>query len=420
MNELYKKICSVFISNIFSLIIAAFSLYILAKGLGAQNRGIYAALLVVPYIIIALSEGGVRQASISLIGSGEYNISKVFKTVDLFNYISGFIGFILCFFILYGLYLNEYSIQFLVLSSLIVPLSVKYNSYRGFFLGLEDIKTFNISTWLNKLIVFIILISFYYFEIINIEVALFSVCIGLFISVVYCEFNIRKKLIKEDLIFSSELLFKMLKIGFLFAVAYFLIQINYKVDVIFLKKLSTESQVGQYSVAVQIAEMVWQLPTAALTVLMSRSANDKQKKRMHDTLIKTSRVIFWLTLICIVFVLLLSSFFSVIVFGMQYQDLTNILILLAPGLVLASFFKTLNAYFAGTGRPQPAIIAMTFSVLINILLNAMLIPKYGSFGAAIASTISYTVMALLIASIFKRESGNTWFDFFKIKISDIR
>lgn len=420
MNEIYKKICSVFISNMFSLIIAALSLFILARGLGADDRGVYASLLVVPYIIIALSEGGVRQASISLIGNGEYKISNIFKTVDLFNYISGLIGFCVCFITLYYLYQDEYSTKLLLLSSLIVPLSVKYNSYRGFFLGLEDIKTFNISTWFNKIVVFFILLLAFISEVINLNIALISVSIGLFLSVIYCEYNIRKQLVSSELIFSYSLLIKMLKVGFLFAIAYFLIQINYKVDIIFLKKLSSESQVGQYSVAVQIAEMVWQLPTAALTVLMSRSANDKQKQRMYGTLVKTSRMIFWITFLCVFFVVIFSHLFSLKVFGVEYSDLTNILIYLAPGLVLASFFKTLNAYFAGTGRPQPAILAMSFSVFINIIFNVLLIPYYGAFGAAIASSISYTLMSLLITHIFKKESGHSWFEFFKLKLNDIK
>jgi Na+-driven multidrug efflux pump len=53
------------------------------------------------------------------------------------------------------------------------------------------------------------------------------------------------------------------------------------------------------------------------------------------------------------------------------------------------------------------LVTQAFSVLLNILLNLWLIPRYGILGAAWASLVSYSCEAVLITSVFVSGSGRT-------------
>jgi O-antigen/teichoic acid export membrane protein len=59
---------------------------------------------------------------------------------------------------------------------------------------------------------------------------------------------------------------------------------------------------------------------------------------------------------------------------------------------------------AGKGKPWIALKAMIPALIINIILNIILIPEKGANGAAIASTISYSIAAILFTFFYSKTS----------------
>jgi O-antigen/teichoic acid export membrane protein len=54
-------------------------------------------------------------------------------------------------------------------------------------------------------------------------------------------------------------------------------------------------------------------------------------------------------------------------------------------------------YFAANGMPAFTILSPAFALVVNVALNAVLIPRWGAVGAAGASSIAYALM--LAASV---------------------
>jgi Na+-driven multidrug efflux pump len=75
---------------------------------------------------------------------------------------------------------------------------------------------------------------------------------------------------------------------------------------------------------------------------------------------------------------------------------------LLPGVLLLTIFKVMNMDLAGKGKPWISMYAMLPALIINIVLNIVLIPNFGANGAAIASTISYSVAALLFLFFYSK------------------
>jgi peptidoglycan biosynthesis protein MviN/MurJ (putative lipid II flippase) len=46
------------------------------------------------------------------------------------------------------------------------------------------------------------------------------------------------------------------------------------------------------------------------------------------------------------------------------------------------------------------------TLVLNIALNLALVPSFGARGAAVASTISYILIFILVAALFRKRTGN--------------
>src|SRR5699024_6855625 len=83
---------------------------------------------------------------------------------------------------------------------------------------------------------------------------------------------------------------ELFKRGIAFALALFILTLNYKIDILFLEKMVTSAEVGIYSVGTSLAELIWQLPAAISLVLFARSANSKSDNEAHQRSAKLLRM----------------------------------------------------------------------------------------------------------------------------------
>ena len=81
--------------------------------------------------------------------------------------------------------------------------------------------------------------------------------------------------------------------------------------------------------------------------------------------------------------------------------------------VLVQYFNSL-----GVPRLIPAFWVMT--LIVNLALNLSLIPLYGARGAAISSTISYTMIFFLVSIYFFRRTGNHFAHAFVLTGEELR
>ena len=56
-------------------------------------------------------------------------------------------------------------------------------------------------------------------------------------------------------------------------------------------------------------------------------------------------------------------------------------------------------------RQAVNIVVQTTALTVNVVLNLLLIPRYGVVGAAVASSATYLLVGTMIAIVFIRHSG---------------
>lgn len=173
-------------------------------------------------------------------------------------------------------------------------------------------------------------------------------------------------------------------------------------DTLLLGILSSASAVGVYSVGVSFSELMWHLPQTVAAALTARAYQED-----HVTGVALTTTITRLTtaMMLVVTVLLAIAIrpLVVAVFGPAFAPAAIVFMLLAPGIFVTGISNPLAAYLSTRGTLFPGVSSL--SVMANLALNAVLIPRYSFYGAAIASTITYTVSALYIIGVFRRSSN---------------
>ena len=172
-----------------------------------------------------------------------------------------------------------------------------------------------------------------------------------------------------------------------------------------------------YSVGVNIAEFILLASQSIALVAYSRIShkNDyEHAKKITITLTKFSFLVtFGITLI----MLLLPSGVFGLVFGREFSPVNGILLTMCPGIIAFGTAIIIFNFFAGIGKNQVNVIAAFAGLCVNVFVSYLLIPPYGPYGAGIAASASFILMAIVLTGVFLKQTG-TRIEEFMIHKSD--
>jgi len=103
----------------------------------------------------------------------------------------------------------------------------------------------------------------------------------------------------------------------------------------------------------------------------------------------------------------LSQWIVILLYSTEYLPTVKPLQVLLPGVVALAASRVLSHDIAGRGRPILNSYVSVAGLVVNVVLNLSLIPKYGVEGAAWATTASYTTMWGLTLGFYCSLSRNT-------------
>jgi len=165
------------------------------------------------------------------------------------------------------------------------------------------------------------------------------------------------------------------------------------------------AQVGLYSVAVSLAELPRNIAMAVSTVLLPKiSAADHATNRRNVP--RVSRMLIALN-IAFAVVLVATAYPLIILFyGRAFAGSYLPFAILLPGVVFAGVWNVFSTEMVGTGRPLRLSMFSGFTLVLNVVLNAIAIPRWGIVGAAATSGITYSLLALLLILDYRSRHGD--------------
>lgn len=179
-------------------------------------------------------------------------------------------------------------------------------------------------------------------------------------------------------------------------------------DAIFISQFLSIRELGIYSVATQINGIVLQLPTLAGSIVLPLFITLQKESRNEKTLDYFRNVLPSMTLLwgmgCTA--LAFVAYFAVpMVFGMEFQgaSLPFWILLTATSIslpALVGYFPLVHSVSA----TYISLVGASFSAIVNVVANLILIPKYGLMGCAWATALSYLINVVVTSILLKRDA----------------
>lgn len=192
---------------------------------------------------------------------------------------------------------------------------------------------------------------------------------------------------------SSEKARKLLSQGWIIFLGSIFAVIYLKIDQVMLKWMIGNEEVGIYAVASQLSEAWYFIPTAIVASFFPKliKLREENEEIFNNKLQKLFNLLFILAFIVAILVSLFAKPIILLFFGEVYLESASILII----HIWAALFIFMRAAFSKWILIENvlmfSLITQGLGTLSNILLNLILIPKFGGEGAAFATLISYAV-----------------------------
>lgn len=402
MSSFLKDVVRVGVSNIFIIVFGLGTSIITARYIGPEGNGIIAALLVYPSLFMSFGSLGIRQSTTYFLGKDIYSEEQVKTAITQIWMVTTVFSLLVCFVLMRYFSKTGENLYFVILALLPIPFSL-FNTYNsGVFLGRNDIKTFNKINWIPSLIALIGTLVFVVSIKLDVSGALMAGIGAPFLMSLILLF--KNKFIQAfSFNFEWGIIKSMLSLGVVYAIALLVINLNYKVDIIILDKLSTPYEMGIYSKGSAITQYLWQIPMIFSTIVFVRSAVSKDNLLFSYKVAQLLRLSFIAIGLASVFLWFFSEMLVIGMFGEAFRGSIEVLNYLLPGVLILTIYKVMNMDLAGKGKPWISMKAMLPALILNIVLNIILIPTYGANGAAVSSTLSYTIAGVLFLFFYSKE-----------------
>jgi O-antigen/teichoic acid export membrane protein len=178
-------------------------------------------------------------------------------------------------------------------------------------------------------------------------------------------------------------------------------------DIVMLGAMRVPGDVGLYAASSRLAFLLVYVMMASeiiLAPIIARLYGKEEKERLQKILTRAVRIAF-LSVLPFGLILIFAGGNILLLFGHEFMAAKTALLILSVGR-LADVAAGSGALLLGmTGFERIVAIVFFGAALENVILNALLIPKYGIEGAALALVISLVGAKLLLSMFAVKNAG---------------
>lgn len=185
---------------------------------------------------------------------------------------------------------------------------------------------------------------------------------------------------------------ELFSFNYLTVVYIFLLTSMYHVDILMVNDMLNSQTAGVYKGALVIVQFLWLVPRSVQSVLIQETSslwNEGRVEKITEMSSKATRYTLLFTLLLTIGLGALARDFVPLYLSEDYADAALPVLLLLPGTLGFAIARPIFSISHAKGELKVVIAATGAAAVINLVLNALLIPIYGMVGAAIATSIGY-------------------------------
>lgn len=412
--SLGKSVLGVFATNVLNLFFSFGNSIVVTRLLGVSGRGEFAVFSASFGILSLLLGLGVDISLQYHIAKGQIPRERILAS--LLAYVGG-VGPLL-FAVLHlnhALFHNElflpYSQQTLAAELALVGVVVSnliFGNIASVFAGTRSFRTLNVASLAfggMSLVVFTVLlwVKASGWREIGLEQVLpvflgtqiFNACV--LTGLAYRELGVRLCLQFLD----KKVVLDMLRYASLAYAASLLQYLNYRLDIWLVQYFCGSHALGLYSLAANLAMMLWMLPKATSSVLMPTMASGGTGTDF-PAVARLGRLLVAGACILALPLALLARWWIGVLYGFEFTGAARPFVILLAGCVVFTLCIVQAAALGARARLAVHLWASGAGLVVTVVLALVLIPRHGIDGAAAASAASYVVTTGVVLLAFSR------------------
>lgn len=197
------------------------------------------------------------------------------------------------------------------------------------------------------------------------------------LSIRKASFNLNKSLLKQ---------------GYPLLITSGLLILYMRSDILFIEWFGSFEDIANYSIAVRISEVTFLLPSILNTIILPKLISGK----LDMSKIKyVFRIQLFLSLIIIFIFVGFSEYFFDFIFEERFSRAQKVLSILIWNLIFVIMGTYTSMCLIESGREKLLVRRSIEGLIINSIMNLILIPRFGIYGAATATLASQIYVGLL-------------------------
>jgi O-antigen/teichoic acid export membrane protein len=390
-----QNVISTFLVQLLQLFCLIAAAAIIARWLGPKGKGIIDLALLVPGMLSLFLSGGIGVANVYFAGTRRLDTPILTENSVKFAIVSTILGALIVGVLITSGWLlvlvPGVGIWLIVLATVGLPFRLLSGYLSGILLGLQRIITVNMINLVQGMLTLVFTILLVISLRMGLSGAILSSLgsgmVGLIILIIILR--------REGGVFKPHgdpsAMYSVLSFGLKGYIGNVLQFFNYRLDMFFVNYFIGSASVGIYGVSVAFAEILWYFPNAVGFVIFPKATATRPEVMSGFT-----PKVFWITLgvtaLGAIGLVVLGKSLIQLIFSLDFVGSYLPMLVLLPGVVLLGGAKVLTNEIAGWGYPQYNSFNAGVALILTVILDLILIPRFGILGAALASSICYTVI----------------------------
>jgi O-antigen/teichoic acid export membrane protein len=373
-----------------------------ARMLGPVGRGEYAAIIIWPTGIAMLCSIGINQAIAFTVGRRIFTLSEIATAATAIGLIQSVLSVLLGLLVVsFALAKYSLTVQHLgIIVALFTPALILGGYPSNLFQGLPDLLRFNLIRVIAPFTFLVGLVGLYFFHRGTLNAVIFWQLFGYVAALLFGLVSVWAVL-KPRLQWNSTAIPALIHFGARTQATNLASYFNQRIDQLILSLFVPPQQLGFYAVAVTLSTAVTVFPQAAGIVTFSHGSGQGAEDA-KTTIGRSFRASLTWLLICCTALYVLAPFLIRMVFGAAFEGSILACRILLPGALMIGLNQVLYNGASALGRPGLPSIAEGLSMAVTAIGLYVLVPHYGYVGAAIVSSVAYTVSFLVMLVLAHR------------------
>jgi len=367
-----------------------------ARMLGPVGRGEYAAIVIWPMQIAGFLAFGINQAVVFYLGQREFTESEGATAVTVIGLIQSAVSVAVGLLVV-PIVLAKYSWEVQHLGTIFVLLTpaVILGGYpANLFQGLQDLLRFNFIRLIAPFTFVVALLGLYFTHRASLSSVIFSQIAGYVLTLILGS-ALAWKILRLRVRWNASAVPQFFNYGCRSQAGSVAYWFNQRIDQLMLSLFVPPRQLGFYAVAVTLSTIVSVFPQAAGIVAFSRGSSQHSGDARATIGVAFRASLIWL-LVCCTFLYALTPFLIRLLFGGAFDGSILAFRILTPGALMTGLNYVLYNAASALGRPGLSAFAEGTSVIVTAVGLYLLIPRYGYIGAAIVSSVAYTISFIVM------------------------